>query len=78
MVIRDQLDADWFAVSFEDIPWPFRPEASAEDARWFWELVNRTTQITLTGSTELVKTKVRTSTQPESLILAQSERWRQA
>jgi hypothetical protein len=43
-----------------------------------WELVKNYADYSQPISSRSVTQKVRTSTQPESLILAQSERWRQA
>ena len=43
-----------------------------------WELVKNYADHATTIPSGMTETKVRMSTQPESLILAQSERWRQA
>jgi hypothetical protein len=45
---------------------------------WFWELVNRLRNERPSAFPKVGGISVRTSTQLESLILAQSERWRQA
>ena len=55
-----------------------KPGPELASVRNDWELVKNYADYSQSISSRSITQKVRTSTQPESLILAQSERWRQA